>query len=146
MTPPGVGQHSPCKFDSAQTGFKLHCDESGPLVGTSDGTVDGTTDSAMIFNVGDNEGDEVGVSDANSVGSSVGTIVLVGTVVGTSPTNNVGELVGNSVVGWVVLTLMGAKEGAIIGLVIAAVGVVGKTFPSAHVSVKSCKCGLMVPF
>ena len=148
VTPPGVGQHSPVKLDAVQIGFTMHCDESGSiLLGTSDWTSDGTVDSARIFKLGDKEGDEVGISDAISVGCSVGTTVLVGTVVGVSATANDGALVGTSVVGFVVLTVIGARDGAIVLLfVVVTVGVDGKILPPPHPSIKSCKYGLIVPF
>ena len=97
-------------------------------------------------NVGRNEGDVVGASDDISVGSSVGTIVLVGAEVGVVSTAKVGALVGNSVVGVVVLTWMGARDGAIVAFVAVVVGTIGMISPSKHGDVNSAKCGLSVPF
>ena len=146
VIPSGVGQHSPVKLAAIQTGFKLHWAELGSLLGTSDGNADGTIVSEIMDNVGRNEGDVVGSSDDISVGSSVGTIVLVGAEVGVVSTAKVGALVGNSVVGVVVLTWMGARDGAIVAFVAVVVGTIGMISPSKHGDVNSAKCGLSVPF
>ena len=88
-----------------------------------------------------------GESDDISVGSSVGTIVLVGVEVGVVTTAKEGALVGNSVVGFVVLTETGARDGAAVPFdVVVAVGVIVMISPSRHGDVNSAKCGLIVPF